>query len=187
MSRLLVAFESFDGYTFIVVVRPIAWSFVMATVADLPSAAEPIAAAEDRLEELTKLALFIGKTVDANPAVARCSLVGPNSERVELPQTVFQLLRQVVETLARGDAVTVLPIHKELTTQQAASLLNVSRQYLVRLLDQKEIPYHKTGAHRRVRVQDVLAYKKQRDALRKQKLAALTKLSEEVGGYSELD
>lgn len=73
----------------------------MATVADPPSAAEPIVAAEDQLEEITKLALFIGKTVDANPAVPRWSLIGANSERVELPEAVFQLLRLVVETLAR--------------------------------------------------------------------------------------
>lgn len=148
---------------------------------------DPVTVPDDHLEELTRLALFIGKTMDANPGVPRCTLVGPGGARVDVPETVFHLMRQVVEVLSRGDAVTVLPIHKELTTQQAANLLNVSRQYLVRLLDEKAIPFHKTGSHRRIKVQDVLAYKKQRDATREKKLAALTRMSEEVRGYGELD
>jgi len=96
-------------------------------------------------------------------------------------------LERVVEVLARGDAITVVPVGKELTTQQAADLLNVSRQYLVRLLEGKRIPFTKTGKHRRLRVEDVLAFKERRDSERRKGLAELTRLTQEFGGYqSEL-
>ena len=85
-----------------------------------------------------------------------------------------------------GPRVTVVPIGKELTTQQAADLLNVSRQYLVRLLDEGKVPFTKTGKHRRLRMEDVLAFKQTRDKDRKTALDRLTELSEEFGGYSEL-
>ena len=76
--------------------------------------------------------------------------------------------------------------HFRLTTQQAANLLNVSRQYLVRLLDAKRIPHTKTGKHRRLKIEDVLAFKRERDASREAALDELTELSQELGGYDEL-
>ncbi len=81
----------------------------------------------------------------------------------------------------------MVPTGKELTTQQAADLLNVSRQYLVRLLDAGRLPYTKTRKHRRVRIEDVLAFKEERDVERKSALDTLTELSEDVEGYSELE
>jgi excisionase family DNA binding protein len=72
-----------------------------------------------------------------------------------------------------------------MTTQQAADLLNVSRQYLVRLLDDGKLPYDRTGKHRRLKMEDVLAYKKQRDLERDNKLDEIAKLTEELGGYGE--
>ncbi len=67
----------------------------------------------------------------------QCKLVGPGGETIAVPESVFYVLERVAEVLARGDALTVVPVGKELTTQQAADLLNVSRQYLVRLLEEK--------------------------------------------------
>jgi excisionase family DNA binding protein len=117
----------------------------------------------------------------------RCKLVGPAGETLAIPESVFYALERVVEVLARGDAITVVPLGQVLTTQQAASLLNVSRQYLVRLLDQGEIPFSRTGTHRRLRIEDVLEFKAKRDSEREGALRKLTRLSEEYGGYEELE
>ena len=94
-------------------------------------------------------------------------------------------LARIAEVLARGDALTIVPVGAVMTTQQAADLLNVSRQYLVRLLDDGKIPYDRTGKHRRLKIEDVLAYKQKRDLERDEKLGELAKLTEELGGYDE--
>lgn len=116
----------------------------------------------------------------------RCSLAGPHGESIELPEAIFHILVRVVEVLKRGDAVSVIPVHQELTTQQAADLLNISRQYLVRLLNEGRIPYTRTGKHRRLRFDDVIAYKQARDQERDESFDELYRLSVEVGGYAEL-
>ena len=77
----------------------------------------------------------------------------------------------------------MIPVGKELTTQQAADLLNVSRQYLVRLLDEGQLPFRKTGKHRRVRIEDVLIFKDARDAKRQTGLRELSQLTQDLGGY----
>jgi excisionase family DNA binding protein len=113
----------------------------------------------------------------------KCKLVGPDGESIAIPESVFYLLERVVEVMARGDAITVVPVGKEVTTQQAANLLNVSRQYLVRLLDEGRIKFSKTGKHRRLRVEDVLRFKEQRDKDRRAGLRELSRMTQELGGY----
>jgi excisionase family DNA binding protein len=113
----------------------------------------------------------------------RCQLVGPKAETIPIPASVFYVLERVAEVLARGDSITIVPVGKEVTTQQAADLLNVSRQYLVRLLDEGRIPFRKTGKHRRLRVEDVLAFKEKRDKDRRAGLRELSQLTQEFGGY----
>ena len=93
------------------------------------------------------------------------------------------MLERVAEVLARGDSITVVPVGREATTQQAADLLNVSRQYLVRLLEEERIPFRKTGKHRRLRIEDVLAFKEKRDKDRRAGLRELSQMSQEFGGY----
>jgi excisionase family DNA binding protein len=83
----------------------------------------------------------------------------------------------------KAGASGVVPVGKELTTQQAADLLNVSRQYLVRLLDEGRILYTRTGKHRRLRFAEVLAFKERRDAERRVALRDLTQLTEDADGY----
>lgn len=113
----------------------------------------------------------------------RFVLVGPTGKRISLPESAFVVLRRGAKMLSKGDAVTILPVSKDLTTQQAADILNMSRQYLVQLLDQGKIPHAKTGKHRRIRIADLLAFKKQRDKRRKSALAEISRIGQEMGGY----
>jgi len=110
-----------------------------------------------------------------------CRIVGPEGESRPIPESVFFALERAAELLGRGDAITVVPIGKELTTQQAADILNVSRQYLVRLPDERRNPCVKTGKHRRVLVADLLAFKRERDRSRRGALNKLTQLSADHG------
>ena len=100
---------------------------------------------------------------------------------VDLPITAVRLLLDILEQMARGNAVTLMPVHAELTTQQAADLLNVSRTHFVQLLDEGKIAHRKIGTHRRVRAEDVLAYRRETERARREALDELTKLDEELG------
>ena len=105
-------------------------------------------------------------------------------ETVELPAAAVKLLAAILEEMAAGRAVAVAPREAELTTQQAADFLNVSRPFLIRLLDEKKIPFRRVGAHRRIRFEDVARYKESIDAERRKVLDALAAEAQELGlGY----
>lgn len=109
---------------------------------------------------------------------------GAGGEEVVLPAKLVEVLRAVLEQLAQGNAVTVVPAHAELTTQQAADLLNVSRPYLVQLLEEGGIPYRKVGPRRRIRVSDLLSYMRREEARRRETLRELTREAQKLGlGY----
>lgn len=94
-----------------------------------------------------------------------CFLSGTTpDDRVELPVELYRVLRQVAEALQAGLAVSIVPVTKTLTTQQAAELLGVSRPTVIRLLDEKKIPFEKIGSHRRILLGDLLAYREMRRA-----------------------
>ena len=146
----------------------------------------PVAAPPEQQPAVAKLRRVLGEASSTRKKRAACRLVGPTGEEIPLPESVFHVLARVVEVLGRGDSITIVPVGRQLTTQQAADLLNVSRQYLVRLLDQGRIPYSKTGKHRRIRIEEVLAFKNGRDRDRAAALDDLTRTSEDLGGYDEL-
>jgi excisionase family DNA binding protein len=111
-------------------------------------------------------------------------LVGADGEEIVLPPSALRALRLVVDAIARGAAVPLVPPGDLLTTQQAADLLHVSRPFLVRKLLGKEIPFEKVGSHRRVRVEDVLVYRERRAGERRQLLDEMTAAAQDVaGGY----
>lgn len=144
---------------------------------------DPVEVPAEQREQLDALARVFGHgEVEKEGAFV---LRSPSGLEVALPESTVVLLAHIIEVLARGDALTVVPVAKELTTQQAANMLNVSRQYLVRLLDDGRIPSRKTGTHRRVRADDLLAFKRVRDQQRMASLDELTRLTEALGGYDD--
>jgi excisionase family DNA binding protein len=140
-------------------------------------AAEEVAQAQ---EAARALARFAAETPKAQISIEDDS----HRMHVVLPRAAVQLLQAILREMAQGHAVTLIPIHAELTTQQAADLLNVSRPYLVSLLESNTIPYRKVGTRRRVLFEHLMAYKKSEDAKRQEVLSELTRQAQELGlGY----
>lgn len=137
------------------------------------SEGEPVAAAEGEQRAIGQLERAL-----AEENCRGVKLVGPEGEIV-LPDSVRRVLDQVVRIMRQGQAVSVVPMHQELTTQEAADLLSIPRSALARLLDEGRLPQTRPGAHRRVRLSDVLAYRRQLAAERAQALAEITRISEE--------
>lgn len=138
---------------------------------------EDIAQAKETSRKLSKF---------HNADRVKLSIEGSNQEKDSfvLPGIVMQMLLDILSEFSQGSAIGVIPHKAELSTQQAANLLNVSRPHLVKLLEAGDIPHHKVGTHRRVFVKDVLAYKEAIDNARAKTLDELAKLSQEADmGY----
>lgn len=109
---------------------------------------------------------------------------GRDSETIELPRSVIGLLVRILAEMAEGNAVTLMPIHGELTTQQAAAILGVSRPFLIKQIKEKKIPCRQVGTHRRVRFQDLMEFKGRMDADRAKVLGELAVQAQELNmGY----
>lgn len=108
-------------------------------------------------------------------------LVTSDGEELGLPPALFELLVAVAEELERGNGVSVLPLHGQLTTSEAAQLLNVSRPHVITLLERGDLPYEKVGTHRRVRLADVLAYRQAQDGRRRHALDDIVRQGEDLG------
>ena len=117
------------------------------------------------------------------PSQAR--LVGPDAHEITIPPSLYAVLLEALRLLTDGNGVSVLPATAELTTQQAADLLNVSRPSVVKLLEDGAIPFHKAGSHRRISLQDLLIYKARRDDHARETLHELVTESQELDLYDE--
>ena len=102
-------------------------------------------------------------------------------ETVTLTPALAASLLEVLRLVSSGRGFRMIPVEAELTTQQAADLLNVSRPYLVKLIENSEIPFTKTGRHRRIRANDLFSYRDKRDATRSAALEALARTDAEQG------
>jgi excisionase family DNA binding protein len=100
---------------------------------------------------------------------------------VKLPAQAVGLLLRILEEMARGNAVTIIPVQAELTTQEAADMLNISRPSLIQLLDEGKIEYRRVGTHRRVRFESLMKYKRQADEQRRAVLEELAAYDQELG------
>ncbi|MCH8552995.1 MAG: excisionase family DNA-binding protein [Natronospirillum sp.] len=134
---------------------------------------------QSEVEQAKQSSRTLSKYTDADRV--QLSLRGDNGEADDLilPGHVLQILLDVLSEMSRGNAVSVVPYHQELSTQEAANLLNVSRPFLVSLLENGDIPFRKVGAHRRVMLQDVLNYQKANRQHRKYALDELGRLSQD--------
>jgi len=113
----------------------------------------------------------------------RTTLIGPSGEHLALPPEVFDVLRNIVEAMAGGQAVTIAPVHQRLTTQEAAEVLGISRPTLVKLLESGEIPFERPGRHRRVKLVDVLTYRDRVSTQRHDSLDRMVEIADQSGMY----
>ena len=140
-------------------------------MAALPSEAEAALAKES-------IRVLASHLQDADPVQLRI----PAAETsVPLPASAVRLLVNILEEMARGNAVTLIPVHAELTTQQAADMLNISRPSLIQLLDEKKLEYRRVGTHRRVGFEGLMKYKRQQESARRRVLAELAAYDQELG------
>lgn len=128
---------------------------------------------------------------DSSRLLAACIGSGPTARLrvidgdcvIEVPVAALRMLVDILDNMATGNAVSLVPIHAELTTQQTADFLNVSRPYVVGLLERGELLHHKVGTHRRVYFRDLMAYKNAQLAKSKTRLAELSREAQEQGFY----
>jgi len=146
---------------------------IMPSLAELPTQ-EIAQEAQQAHRGLSRL------TAAANRHV-RLEVDGGEHAAVTVPRAAFDLFLEILGQMANGNAVTIVPVHAELTTQQAADLLNVSRPHLVSLLEAGALPFRMVGTHRRVLFSDLSAYRQRHDAQSRHAVAELSQQSQELG------
>lgn len=145
-----------------------------AMAATLPSEAEAVLAKETSRLLASRL---------QKGAPMRLQILDDDSpgSTLKLPASAVGLLVRILEEMARGNAVTLIPVHAELTTQEAADMLNISRPSLIQLLDEGKIEFRRVGTHRRVRFEALMNYKRRADAERLAVLEELAAYDQELG------
>lgn len=144
---------------------------------------EEVALAKMSSQELSAIVQIAGES-------QQLQVIGHDgkSHRVEIPSSALKLLVEVLTQLGQGNSVNIMPIHAELTTQEAADMLNMSRPTFIKLLDSSQLPYTRKGNRRKVAFVDVMDYKNFLDTKRLEALDELSALDQELGmGYLGID
>jgi excisionase family DNA binding protein len=147
---------------------------MVATLSDFPETVTP-SEADAQLAQTSsrQLAKILGSKRKRKSLNFRMEADEGSEETIAIPLSAFKLLSDILTEMGKGNAVTLIPVHAELTTQQAADILNVSRPFLVEQLEQGTIPFRKVGTHRRILFQDLMAYKRRTDENRLKALEEL--------------
>ena len=140
-------------------------------------------ATEQAAQAVHDLSKFLRAHPTPTARVQLCAEDPAEETKVVIPAVAFRFFVDVLAELANGNAVTMAPVHSELTTQQAADILNVSRPYFVKLLDEKQLPYRRVGNRRKVLLTDLLDYKRRDDRHRQEILDELTREAAALGMY----
>lgn len=114
------------------------------------------------------------------------SLVSADTPRVEIPEPILNLLRQMLDSLSHGDSLLLMPEEETLTSQEAADFLGVSRPFLTKLTDCGEIPFSRVGRHRRIRLRDLRHYVERRNHERRSLLKSAYDAIDEAGLYDQV-
>ena len=147
---------------------------------------EPITPSEKEVELARKSSRILSSVSLKRTKSVDILLEGVKEQHknIKLPLSAFKLLVTILTEMAEGNSVTLIPTLAELTTQEAADLLNVSRPYLIQLLESKKIPFRKVGSRRKVLFQDLMLYKAKTDAARRKVLDELSKEAQKLNlGY----
>ncbi len=139
---------------------------------------------EQDIRIATETSRKLAKMISKGPSILRLKMAVKNGETLEIPTSMAHMILDMLEQTANGKAVTIIPFNTEMTTQQAADFLNVSRPFFIQLLEKNQIPFYKVGTHRRIHFKDVLNYKTTIDNKRRETLNALAKQAQELDmGY----
>ncbi|MCB0759919.1 MAG: helix-turn-helix domain-containing protein [Flavobacteriales bacterium] len=125
------------------------------------------------------LAATLKQLKDENPEIE----IEETKELIKVPLNALKLLAQVLKAMSKGNPISIVPVAAEMTTQAAADIIGCSRPHLVKLLEEGVIPFSKVGRHRRVRIEDVVAYKKQMKEKQRQALIEMMRTDEDYGLY----
>ncbi|NHE56684.1 helix-turn-helix domain-containing protein [Cyclobacterium sp. GBPx2] len=131
---------------------------------------------------MTRLKEVLSKLHAASPVVK--IKIQESDESITIPKKALSLLMTILSNMSEGKSITIIPTDSEVSTQQAADMLNVSRPHLIKLLENNTIPFKKVGSHRRVLLRDLVSYEKSLQRTREEKLKFLSAQAQELNlGY----
>jgi excisionase family DNA binding protein len=140
--------------------------------------ADPVSIRKTQKEQIRELRRLVQQ--------GGAKLVAPDGRQMEIPEPVHDLLLAILKNLQTGKAISIVPEHRQLTTQRAADILAISRPFLVGLLESGQISFHMVGSHRRVYLRDLLDYKRQRDQARHEAINNMARAEMEAGTYDSI-